>query len=351
TVLQGSGSGGPFQLFWTAWRWTGDDKYLAPIRWRIDRNGWRSLNDINENAWPHLSLDEAGKAVILKAAERGGGFERYVAWSLTGDKKYLEALYADELQWGDQHMYMHTEGHWWSDRVEIPSDLLQRSRLGGIANKRGQMLASHRVSWTFSGASGEDVGLLIKDGSTTGFKVIAYNLTDKPVTATMTGWDVGSGRWSLTQGVDADGDDAIDGARQNRAVAFGRTEQVSVVLPPRQTAILDMALTTPGDAPERRADLGVGRGDVTVKGRTVTAVVHSLGAADTAPASVELVDAAGKVLASAAVPALEAPADLEPRTHAARLSLPTGIKTSGLKVRLVTDQPQITRLNDETTVP
>ena len=31
---------------------------------------------------------------------------------------------------------MMTEGHWWSDRVEIPSELLQRSRLGGVALKR-----------------------------------------------------------------------------------------------------------------------------------------------------------------------------------------------------------------------
>ncbi|MDG2520261.1 LamG domain-containing protein [Caulobacter segnis] len=351
TVLQGSGAGGPFQLFWTAWRWTGDDKYLAPIRWRIGRNGWRSLNDINENAWTQLGLDDAGRAAILKAAERGGGFERYVAWSLTGDKKHLEDLYAAELQWADQHMYMHTEGHWWSDRVEIPSDLLQRSRLGGIANKRGQMLASHRVSWTFGDASGEDVAVLIKDGSTSGFKVIAYNLTDKPVTAVMTGWDVKEGQWSLTQGVDADGDDAIDGEGRKQSIAFGRTGQVSVVLPPRRTAILDMALTSPGDAPERRADLGIGRGDVTVKGRTVTAVVHSLGAADTNPAMVELVDAQGAVLAKGAIPALKAPADLEPRTHSVGLTVPGGIKASGLRVRLVTDQPQITRLNDETTVP
>ncbi|PVM88140.1 hypothetical protein DDF62_15280 [Caulobacter radicis] len=352
TVLQGSGAGGPFQIFWQAWRWTGEAKYLAPIQWRIGKNGVKSLNDLNDNALSMLNLGDANKDAIVKSAAKGGAMERFAAWSLTGDKTWLEKAYADEIQWADQHMYMHTEGHWWSDRVEIPSDVLQRSRLGGIANKRGQMTPGHLVSWRFeNGTKGEDVAILVKDGTAKGFKVVAYNLSDKPVSATMTGWMVAPGQWTLTQGVDTTGDDAIDGAGETRQVAFERTKGVTVVLQPGQTTIIDIALATPGDDPAQRADLGVGRGDVSVKGSTITAKVHSLGAQDATASKLELVDGSGKVLASAAVPALAAPKDLLPKVHTARLKIPAGAKPSELRLRIVSDQPQITALNDEVKLP
>lgn len=351
TVLQGSGADGPFQVFWAAYRLTGDPKYLVPIQWRIGKNGLKSLAAVNENALTEMKLGEANKDALVKAAAKGGAFERYAAWSLTGDKKHLEDLYADEIQWNAQHMYMHTEGHWWSDRVELPSDYLQRTRLGGIANKRAQMTPGHVVSWRFDKVDGTDVALLVKDATKTGFKVIAYNTTDKPVIATMTGWNVAPGQWTLWQGLDANGDDTIDGAAQSRSVAFERSLGTQVVLAPRQTTVLDMKLEKAGDDPAKRADLGVGRGDVSVKGGVVTAIVHSLGAQDAAPAKLDLVDASGKVLASAPTPALKAPRDLLPKTASVKLRLPAGVKARGLRVRIVTSQPQNTRLNDEVVLP
>ncbi|MBO9557837.1 MAG: hypothetical protein J7515_04535, partial [Caulobacter sp.] len=92
--------------------------------------------------------------------------------------------------------------------------------------------------------------------------------------------------------------------------------------------------------------LGIGRGDAVVKGGSVTVKVHSLGAQDATAARLELVSADGKVLSSAPVPALRAPKDLLPKTASVKLSIPGG-KATGLRVRIVTAQPQITRLNDE----
>lgn len=351
TVLQGSGADGPFQIFWSAYRLTGDKKYLAPINWRISKNGVRALQSINENALTELGLAEANKDAIVKAAAKGGAFDRYSAWNLTGDKKHLEALYADEIQFNAQHMYMHTEGHWWSDRVELPTDILQRTRLGGLANKRSQMTPGHTVSWRFDGADGTDIALLVKDATKTSFKVIAYNTTDKPVTATMTGWNVSPGQWTLAQGLDANGDDAIDGTAQSSTVAFERSLGTKIVLAPRQTTIIDMKLATAGDDPAKRADLGIGRGDVVVKGSAITATVHSLGAQDAAAAKLELVDASGKVLNTAAIPALKAPLDLLPKTAKVKLKIPGGVKASGLRVRIVSTQAQNTALNDEVVLP
>lgn len=351
TVLQGSGADGPFQIFWSAYRLTGDKKYLAPLQWRIAKNGVRALQSINENALTEMGLAAANKDALVKAAAKGGAFERYSAWNLTGDKKHLEALYADEIQFNAQHMYMHTEGHWWSDRVELPTDILQRTRLGGLANKRSQMTPGHTVSWRFDGADGTDIAVLVKDATKTGFKVIAYNTTDKPVTATMTGWNVAPGQWTLSEGLDANGDDAIDGTAQTRTVAFERSLGTTITLAPRQTTIVDMALATTGDDPAKRADLGIGRGDVVVKGSAITATVHSLGAQDASAARLELVDASGKVLDSAAIPALKAPTDLLPKTAKLKLRIPGGVKASGLRVRIVSTQPQNTALNDEVVLP
>jgi hypothetical protein len=90
---------------------------------------------------------------------------------------------------------------------------------------------------------------------------------------------------------------------------------------------------------------------VSVKGAAITAKVHSLGAQDAKASRLELVDASGKVLASAAVPALAAPRDLLPKVHTARLKIPAGARPSELRLRIVSDQPQITALNDEVKLP
>ena len=351
TVLQGSGADGPFQVFWQAWRLTGDGKYLAPIRWRIGKAGIKSLASLNDNALTALGLAEANRDALLKAAAKGGALERYAAWGLTGDKRYLEALYADEIQWNAQHLYMHTEGHWWSDRVELPSDILQRTRLGGIANKRTQMTPGHVVSWRFDGVDGTAVALLVKDATQTSFKVIAYNTTDKPVTATMTGWNVAPGQWSLSQGLDDNGDDVIDRAPETRALPFERSLGTKVVLAPRQTTVVNMMRVTAGDDPAKRADLGIGRDDVAMKGSAIAATVHSLGAQDATAAKLELVDTSGKVLASAPTPALKAPTDLLPKTASIKLKIPAGVRAQGLRVRIVSAQPQNTALNDEVVLP
>jgi len=359
TVLQGGGADGPFQVFWTAWRWTHDPRYLAPIQWRVGKNSLKSLSSINDDALTMTGLADKNRDTLLKAADKGGGIERYAAWRLTGDKRYLEALYADEIQFNAQHMYMHTEGHWWSDRVELPSDLLQRTRLGGVANKRGQMLPGHLVSWRFDQGrdgpvDGRDVAVLVTDAQfdtagATSFKVLAYNLSGHPVRATMTGWGVAPGAWSVTQGVDADGDDKMDDAGQTRSLPFERTRSLDVVLQPGRTTVLELTRTAAGDDPRARADLGVGRGDVVVKNGVATVTVHSLGAQDAGPARLELVDASGQVLSSAPIPALAAPKDLTPKTAKVRLKLTA--KAQGLRARIVTDQPQITALNDEVGVP
>ena len=121
-----------------------------------------------------------------------GAFTQYEAWQLTGNKGWLEKLHAEAIRSKSQNMYMLTEGHWWSDRVDQPNEILQRERLGGIALKRNQTWPGNAVSWRFADPEGaEQVAILVPGATPTHFRVIAYNMSDKPQRATMTGWDIG----------------------------------------------------------------------------------------------------------------------------------------------------------------
>jgi hypothetical protein len=56
-------------------------------------------------------------------------------------------------------MYMYTQGHWWTDRVDAPNEHLQRERLGGIALRRNQTYPGNAVSWRFADPESGQGGL------------------------------------------------------------------------------------------------------------------------------------------------------------------------------------------------
>lgn len=339
------------QLFWAAWRWTGDAKYLRPILASVDKIGVRAVADLNENLMDALDKRATWGADAMKKADAGkaSDFELYLAWQASGDKRYLEDLYGHEMQSADQRMYMMTEGHWWSDRVEIPSENLQRSRLGGIALKRNYMFPGHTVSWRFAEPDAGDKVAILVPGATPGrFKVIAYNTADHPVSASMTAWNVTAGQWRMTAGIDTKGADKADQVAETRTLPLERSASVQVTFAPRQTTVLKFELQTPGAPVEGRPDLGIGPGDVVLKGRALTVTVHSLGAVDAPAGGATVVDAAGKTVARVAVPPLKAPLDLQPKTVAVALTLPAGFDPKGAVVRVTLDGdvPEITWQNN-----
>jgi hypothetical protein len=250
-------------------------------------------------------------------------------------------------------MYMHTEGHWWSDRVEIPSELLQRSRLGGVALKRNWIWPGNTVSWRFDRPeAAEQVAILMPGATPTHFKVIAYNTTSRPVRAAMTGWDVAAGDWTMTSGLDTNGDDAAD-APVTKSVALEKSASVDVEFAPRGTTVLTFDLAKAGPPTETRADVGIGRDDIKVAGRTVSVTVHSLGALDAPAGKVWVEGADGKAAASAATPALTAPRDLKPKTAVVKMTLPVGFDPKGASVRLALSNGtrEITQLNNRVALP
>ena len=354
----------PWHLFWSAWKWTGDRKYIAPI---LD-NGTNGLMAVNANMldlldlrpeWgPRLLSGEAGRPVEGRPKDGRTSARSNIyrnstnsqfAWQLTGDKKLLEALYAAQIEECNLLEYINTEGSLWIDRVGVPNTDLQRARLGGIALVRNGLFPGHAVSWKFAApANDQSVAILIPDATATGMKIIAYNLETKPVAATLTAWNIDPGQWEVTQGIDTTGSDVADGAITSRTVKLERSADLAVEFAPRATTILTLKLKTPGTPYWSRPDLGIERGDVIRRDDALLVKVHSLGSVPSLETTMVCKDRSGRVVASAIIPSLEAPFDLRPRAVEVILHLPAGTDVTGGTVQIDPEQKQeeITRRNN-----
>ncbi len=363
----------PMQLFWAAYRWTDDEKYLLPIlasvaqggksdtvatggrRVTANRGNIHAINSLNEDVMDILGKRDSWGADAVKRAsgDSAGNLDRYLAWEASGDTKYLDDLFGDELQRQNETMYSRTEGHWWVDRVDEDTTYLQRTRLGGVALARNYIYPGHTVSWKFADPDGAvSVAILLPSPARDHFKVIAYNITGKPVKATMTGWNVAAGQWEMTSGIAKGTSDVLGPKAVRKSIAFEKTASVDVVFAPKKTTILEFTLKTPGPPVETRPDLGIGVDDVKVEGRSVSVTVHSLGAVDAQAGTVEIVDARRKVLARATTPPLPAPTDLQPHTAVVTLTLPARANIKGTTVRVsLGGVKEITQLNNTVVLP
>jgi len=339
-VGDGGGVTTPLQSAWAAYRFTGDAKYLRPLEARVASTGTGATAEVNENSASLAAADpDLGRLMAAKPAK--GDFGQYAAWNATGDTRPIEALHGDAIQDKLRHMYMYTEGHWWSDRVEQPSDILQRERLGGIALKRNQTYPGNTVSWRFDkDNAAEQVAILLPGATHDHFKVIGFNTSDQPQAATMTAWNVAPGRWHVTR-------TAAGAPPQSSDIALERSASTGVSFAPRATTTYEFTLTQPGTPPEQRPDLGIGPDDVHERGQIVRVTVHSLGAIDTGRGVVTLEDGNGAVLAKAPIAPLAAPRDLLPHTIEVVLR-PKGVlpEDARVHVRLDNDQAEVTQLNN-----
>ncbi|WP_380787852.1 LamG-like jellyroll fold domain-containing protein [Sphingomonas sp. R86521] len=347
----GGGVSTPLQGAWASWRFTGDDRYLRPIQGRVAK-GPNAIAEFNENGFDLMPGGAEARAKLAKAKSEDP-FARYAAWAATGDTAPLAALHADAIADKAQHEYMYTEGHWWSDRVEQPNEILQRERLGGIALRRNQTWPGNTVSWRFDDPeAAQGVAILVPGATRDRFRVIAYNMTATEQRAMMSTWNVTAGSWSMRRSTSVDEGKTLVPAGAAQNLSLERSASTEVAFAPGTTTVLDFTLVTPGTPVDTRADLGVGTDDVVVKGRSVTVTVHSLGARDTKGGTAMLVDAAGSIVARATIPPLAAPIDLRPRTTTVKLAIPGRARAPlSVRVALPDDAPEITQANNSVTLP
>ncbi len=334
------------QLLWTAYQWTGDQKYLQPL---LDL-GKGILGTISDDALSVLNLRETwGKKIVDKVTPTSGtDFFRHVAWQVTGKKTYLENYYADQIQESALREYINTEGSLWSDRVGAANRELQRSRLGGVALVRGAIHSGHVVSWNFRlPATPESIALLVPEAAPAAVKILGYVLDKKPVEARMTMCNIEPGTWQIVQGLDTDDDERADTVLSTKLLYLERSKSVQVTFPPRSTTILMLTLKSSSTPYGQRPDLGIGKEDIRIQGRNISVIVHSLGSVD-APATTAVVVGNGKVITSVPVPALQAPLDLVPRTVEVNLTLPfdTDLKSCSIEIDPENTLNEITSMNN-----
>ncbi len=319
----------PWNVYWSAWEFTGEKRYLAPI---LDGGPGTALT-VGANTLDLLNLRAAANK---GEATRGRGpGNPHLQWQLTGDKANLTRLYAEQTESCALLEYINTEGSLWIDRVNVPYTDIQRARLGGVALARNSLLPGHAVSWSFRAPANErSVGLLIPNATRTSFKVIAYNLETTAVRATMTGWNIDPGAWEITQGVDTNDDDIADGTVTTRTEKFERSGSLDFTFPPRATTVLTLQLKTAGTPYWQRPDLGLDRGDVTLAGDTIRVTVHSLGSVPSPASTIALRDSTGRIVTTTSIPSLAAPNDLLPKTAEVLLTLPGGTSTSGATIEI-----------------
>jgi hypothetical protein len=308
-----------------------------------------SMSIINGNIMDLLRKRESwGKQIASSTSPHSNSdFNRHLSWMVSGNKQYLENLYADQIQYAAQRMYLNTDGHWWIDRVRVNSTELQRARLGGVAAWRGTFYPGHIVSWKFAApANGEDVAILIPKASLDEFTVLAYNTRSDDVEALMTAWDITPGTWEATIGTDSNGDDIPDTDTVKRTISLERTKSINITFKSGSTTVVRMKLIHEGTPYWERPDLGIGEDDITVSGRTLEVVVHNLGSVASEPAQIALFDTNGKQQASADIPLIDAPLDLKPRTAIIRLELPQSISLKGSYIVILSGQEEITNNNN-----
>ena len=355
-VRRGDGGGGaglPYQSAWAAWRFSGDDKYLRPMLGRLARSGPGSLSDVEENAFAALPAGMGWAKQLAANADGGAAFAQYAAWTASGDTKWLDKLHADGIADKSQRMYLNTEGSLWTDRVEAPSEYLQRERLGGVAIKRHLSFPGHSVSWRFAEPDGaEQVAILVPGATRDHFKVIAYNMSDRPQRATMTAWNVTAGRWKMTSGTSVANASVADGEPAVSEVGLERSASTGVQFAPRTTTVMEFTLAAAGAPPEGRPDLGIGVDDIRADKGRIEVTVHSLGVKPTAGGEVSLIDSCGKVLAHMPVPAMAAPLDLLPRKTMVTIPVPAGVDLAraSIHVALPNRAPEVTYLNNDAPV-
>lgn len=279
----------------------------------------------------------------------------YAAYKITGEGKYLvngpdaskkdrlfdkdliAERYRNEITNLAIREYINTEGSIWIDRLSPFNPIIQEDRLGGVALTRTNVLyPKHFVSWKFEDPSDfDDVAIFLPDPSENEIRVIASNLNEKIVRVSMTAWELKPGKWKITGGLDTNEDQVIDSCESVSIFEIERGSDLSFDFMPKKYNIISLRLIEPSAKDySRLPDLAIGREDINIKDGEVTVKVHNIGSIDSPATTLEIKDSAGKIVASAHVPPVEAPADLIPRWKKIVIPVVAGTDLTGSIIQL-----------------
>ena len=267
------------------------------------------------------------------------------------DKEAIADLYEELNYRAGCLKYYGTEGHPWIDRVYYDPTVVSCHRLAdpGFTTSDANY-ATNRIGWRFAKPGDDErVAVLAPVAEWERLRIVACNISDQPIDARIIGSEVTTGVWKLRYGVDADGDDRIDGEAMEDTVRFEMDAAVGVLLAPRAVTVIELELVQELPDSRLRCDLGVGRDDVIRYDHGLNVRIHSLGAKPTPECTVALMDADGTVYKSAVLPPLPAPLDNWPRYRDVVFNLHNVPDLVGLRVVIDPEGKleEITRSNNE----
>jgi hypothetical protein len=293
-------------LYWL----TDDLKYIRPFMdfWTRGEDVWPARRYTPE-AYQRGALDGVAKPEGVLA---GNPITKAIA---LGDRQALiDALKRDiaELQ---RFGTMYTDAEVFTDRVFL--DAITNATLcytGGFAT-RNKYNQTHAVSYE---GFGTDYAALVLTARRDHFKALVYNFRDEPSEGLVRFWTLDHGRYRLTLGPDANGDDEPDSVSRDETVEIARAVPVPLSLPPKTVMVLELTQTEKLDDVRPRPDLAIAAREIEAKGGVVSGVVHNIGGGEAPAFEVALMDAAGKTVARQQLGPLAAPLDLEPKRLAFR---------------------------------
>ena len=295
-------------LFYAAWKFTGDNKYLKPI---------------------DLALYEQQQ-------------DRYPAGNIEAD---AAARYEDIIRKAALREYINTDGQLWVDRGVIDIAMIQQDRIGGVGHERFSLYPRHYFRWEFLPSQETDVAVMVTYASDSRIQLSAYNLTDEAVNASMIMEDIVPGIWTVRTGTgDRIGELGQDVSRQQE---LEWTSEIKVEFVPGCYTVMQLELEQKGLDYHQRPDLAIDREDVVVKDDCIRVMVHNIGGAASEETTLVLKNASGEVLRYNHIPPIPAPVDLYPKT----IEIPLwtrGISLAGCYIELDPElrMKEITRVNN-----
>lgn len=340
-VISGYGSG---SMYLALHEWTGDERYFLPEKTWIEREvyewgrfpGW--LGRVSFEPYREGIVKSAEAINYTDLSPAMGNDTRtqnaYLAWGLTGNRKYI--LDALKASWERIELLlpMHTWIEQSADRVAISKDLVDRMYLGGSPGYRNVIYPTHAVSW--EGLS-PDFAAWVLQADPRQLKIMAYNFDSKPQAGQLRLWRIEPGQYRFTAGPDANEDGVPDKGTSETKLELCPGRAVPVQLPPGQTVALQLELLQRSEENfYARCDLALSPVDTKLdaKGESVTVILHNVGNGEAPAAEVTLQDASGKTLATAQSTPLAGPIDCVPKTPTLTLQVPPAQRGKALWVAI-----------------
>ncbi len=296
----------------------------------------------------------------------------YAAWKFTGDGKYLQPIapelykqqqeryqkedveaeaairYEDILRKAALREYINTDGQLWVDRGVIDIAQIQQDRIGGVGHERFSLYPRHYFRWKFKPSQETDVAIMVTFASVRKIAFFAYNLTDEEITAEMSMEDILPGRWSVKICTGNDRNDVhSEGMVSETEKYLAWMQSFDLTFRPAAYTCVELTLLEEDEGYWERTDLAIDREDVLIKQDCIRVTVHNIGAAESEETTLVLKNSEGEVLRHSQIPPIPAPADLYPKT----LEIPLwtrGISLEGCYLELDPEcrLKEITRTNN-----